>query len=75
MIWYKQDKYEIKNKMSVCLSVCLFVCMYVCMHAYIWTYVWAPRGLGDLGRRAIYFQGAGEHWQLFLGSWGASSWF
>ena len=21
----------------------------------------APRGLGDLGRRAIYFQGAGEH--------------
>ena len=22
----------------------------------------APRGFGDLGRRAIYFQGAGEHW-------------
>ena len=22
---------------------------------------WAPRGFGDLGRRAIYFQGAGEH--------------
>ena len=21
-----------------------------------------PRGLGDLGRMAIYFQGAGEHW-------------
>ena len=21
----------------------------------------APRGLGDLGRMAIYFQGAGEH--------------
>ena len=21
-----------------------------------------PRGFGDLGRRAIYFQGAGEHW-------------
>ena len=21
----------------------------------------APRGFGDLGRRAIYFQGAGEH--------------
>ena len=25
-------------------------------------YLWAPRGFGDLGRRAIYFQGAGEHW-------------
>ena len=23
---------------------------------------WAPRGFGDLGRMAIYFQGAGEHW-------------
>ena len=22
----------------------------------------APRGFGDLGRMAIYFQGAGEHW-------------
>ena len=22
----------------------------------------APRGLGELGRRAIYFQGAGLHW-------------
>ena len=21
-----------------------------------------PRGFGDLGRMAIYFQGAGEHW-------------
>ena len=25
----------------------------------------APRGLGDLGKRAIYFQGAGEHCLLF----------
>ena len=24
-----------------------------------------PRGFGDLGRMAIYFQGAGEHWYLF----------
>ena len=24
-----------------------------------------PRGFGDLGRRAIYFQGAGEHCLLF----------
>ena len=24
-----------------------------------------PRGFGDLGRMAIYFQGAGEHWLLF----------
>ena len=23
---------------------------------------WAPRAFGDLGRMAIYFQGAGEHW-------------
>ena len=22
----------------------------------------APRGFGDLGRTAIYFQGAGQHW-------------
>ena len=35
----------------------------------------APRGFGDLGRRAIYFQGSREHWLLFKGSWGASSWF
>ena len=28
-----------------------------------------PRGLGDLGRMAIYFQGAGEHWLLFSGIW------
>ena len=25
----------------------------------------APRGAGVLGRRAVYFQGAGEHWQVF----------
>ena len=25
----------------------------------------APRGFGDLGRMAIYFQGSEEHWQLF----------
>ena len=23
---------------------------------------WGPMGFGDLGRMAIYFQGAGEHW-------------
>ena len=34
---------------------------------------WAPRDFGDLGRMAIYFQGAGEHWSLFSGIWGASS--
>ena len=27
----------------------------------------APRVLGKLGRRAIYFQGAGLHWYLFQG--------
>ena len=25
----------------------------------------APRGFGDLGRMAIYFQGSREHWLLF----------
>ena len=29
--------------------------------------VGAPRGFGDLGRMAIYYQGAGEHW-YFRGS-------
>ena len=24
-------------------------------------YYWAPMGFGDLGRMAIYFQGAGKH--------------
>ena len=28
----------------------------------------APRGFGDLGRMAIYFQGAWEHWYFFKGS-------
>ena len=28
----------------------------------------APRGLGDLGRIAFYFPGAGEHWYLFRGA-------
>ena len=41
--------------------------MYVCMHAYIWTYVLAPRGFGDLRRRAIYFQGAGRTGNYFYG--------
>ena len=72
-IWYKQDvilsvkykilnvqdKYKIKNKMSVCLSVCWHVCTYACLHMDI---CMGPRGFGDLGRRAIYFQGAEEHW-------------
>ena len=26
-----------------------------------YSYCWGPRGFGDLGRMAIYFQGAGEH--------------
>ena len=29
--------------------------------AFTITNIWAPRGFGDLGRMAIYFQGAGEH--------------
>ena len=35
-------------------------------------YLW---GFGDLGRMAIYFQGAGEHWLLFSGIWEACSQF
>ena len=31
----------------------------------------APGGFGELGRRAISFQGAGEKGYLFSGSWGA----
>ena len=30
-----------------------------------------PRGFGDSGRRAIYFQGFGEKGHLFSGIWGA----
>ena len=29
-----------------------------------------PRGFGDSGRRAIYFQGFGEKGHLFSGIWG-----
>ena len=37
-------------------------------------YIIGPHGFfRDLGRMAIYFQGAGEHWLLFLGIWGANS--
>ena len=28
----------------------------------------APMGFGDLGRMAIYFQGARKHWLLFSGA-------
>ena len=31
-----------------------------------------PRGFGDSGRRAIYFQGFGEKGRLFSGIWGES---
>ena len=58
MILNVQDKYKIK-KMSVCLSVCMYVHMHACLHMDICV---GPRGIGDLGRRDIYFQGAGEHW-------------
>ena len=33
-----------------------------------WLNKGAPRGFGDLGRMAIYFQGAEEHWYLFQGN-------
>ena len=31
-----------------------------------------PKGFGDSGRRAIYFQGFGEKGHLFSGIWGES---
>ena len=34
-----------------------------------------PRGLGDLGRVAIYSQGSGDALVIISGIWGASSWF
>ena len=32
-----------------------------------------PRGFGDTGRKAIYFQGFGEKGHLFSGIWGEGS--
>ena len=41
------------------IALLLFVLkIQVCLFCFI---NGAPGGLGDLGRRAIYFQGAGEH--------------
>ena len=37
------------------MSVCMYVRMHACLHMDI---CMGPRGFGDLGRRAIYFQGA-----------------
>ena len=37
----------------------VFECSVVCLSVII--ELRAPRGFGDLGRRAIYLQGAGEH--------------
>ena len=42
------------------MSVCLHVCTYACMLTY--GHMYGPQGFGGFGRRAIYFQGAGEHW-------------
>ena len=42
------------------VTVTFFV-LCVCFFIYKLANV-APRGFGDLGRMAIYFQGAGEHW-------------
>ena len=30
--------------------------------SFLQAYNWAPMGYGDLGRMAIYYQGAGKHW-------------
>ena len=40
------------------------------LFVYLYLYLWAPRGFGDLGRMAIYFQGSGEQAHSFrdLGS-------
>ena len=42
---------DLVNLQTVCKSTDLQV----------YTSMGTPRGFGDLGRRAIYFQGAGEH--------------
>ena len=68
MILNVQDKYKIN--LIKCLSVCMYVRMHACLHMELCK---GLRGFRDLGRRAIYFQGAGEHCELFLGKWGASS--
>ena len=51
----------------------IHTCMHAhaCMHACICNI--GPQGFWDLRRMAFYFQGAGEHWLLFSGIWGASS--
>ena len=40
------------------------------MSVKIWHSRGPPRGFGDSGRRAIYFQGFGEKGHLFSGIWG-----
>ena len=52
------------NSVSLIGLVTIFVMHVQHFMAYLAWLVqqWPPRGLGDLGRMAIYFQGAGEHW-------------
>ena len=42
------------------------------MFEFFYNFVGPPRGFGDSGRRAIYFQGFGEKGYLFSGVWGES---
>ena len=42
-------------------------CFCLAVRLYLEINTGAPRDLGELGRRAIYFQGAGLHWKLFQG--------
>ena len=44
-------------------------------HKYSNANKWGGRGFGDLGRMAISFQEAREHWKLFYGIWGVRSQF
>ena len=39
--------------------------LYVGLVVYFGLNIGEPRGFGDLGRMAIYFQGSREHWLLF----------
>ena len=44
------------------LSVFVLDCVPLILFLWNFTHLGPPRGFGDLGRMAIYFQGAGEHW-------------
>ena len=50
------------SKIFFFIKYSLVSCLCVILQFIHISHLWAPRGFGDLGRTAIYFQGAGEHW-------------